>query len=40
MTGARIYQEIRVVAGKALLVTGAEVLLIEGGPEVEMWVRA
>jgi hypothetical protein len=39
MTAVKPYQDIR-VNGRVLVVTGAEVFVIEGGPELEVWDRA
>jgi hypothetical protein len=33
----KTHQEIRDTGGRGLVVTGAEVLIIEGGPGVEVW---
>jgi len=39
MTAGKSHQDIRVNGG-GLVVTGAEVLVLEGGPELEVWDRA
>jgi hypothetical protein len=39
MTPGKLHQDIR-VNGRDLVVTGAEVLVIEGGSELEVWDRA
>ena len=39
MTPLKPYQDIR-VNGRGLVAAGPEVLVIEGGPELEVWDRA
>ena len=34
------HQDIRDTGGRGLVVTGADVIVIEGGPGVEVWVGA
>lgn len=34
------HQEIRPSNGRAMVVTGAEILIIDGGPGVEVWIGA